>query len=765
MNMDESIRARRIFSPLVKRIGLLDGYLWFVYSFWDEIEKKYKRPFNCSHTAANKSRSILHSFLAEYAEHPTFSSSFKFLSEIIFNEAKQKGAIILSSGDNSLSVSENYKSINIQEDLVSFIQKSSKAINEQWVKGASLKLVDLNGFFKQITDSFEHKTDASIILKNIFTELGIDETVDDSEPFLRYLCWLILHDPTANFWIYIPDMTDLAKKHSSGIVMCFEKVPSNDELNIIYDIAKTCFETINYTINFCGMERGIISDTSIASYLSKRTLLKEENKTNIDRYIRNFTSGNNKDELMKIEEKLIFYPLYLSLTHLEDFRWISAFGFHNLVKDNIPYRIGWDLMPSFEFESMHFWTETRNKSDLFKKMADKFYDEVSNGNIISLGTYIFTKCNNKKPLVILYNLSKERVLEKTDYNHLEKDGQFVFCSFKTFYDHIFNKIHDCLKNVETNNATGFNLMEFINSVIPKNQEKEYLKYLENEIYSHLKKLDIKLGIELEDVFLTKLLRYLVWLVAHDIKTNVVVYFPSTIKPETPAGGVLIGFNKLPSASTLIAVQEFVNNIFAVKGYMLSDLDPKFPEALHFAAFTRRYTKMDIKNGITVAFIDLDYFGKVNKGLGHQKGDEVLSSFFSTIKSSLKDIAVDSSIFCRFGGDELVFAAETNVVTAVKSKLEESMGENMPIDIKQAYIDASREVGETITPTLTAGLEYYHPTTNPLQHDFNNDPINLIFLANQIMTIAKAKGYRKKVFSFSELEVAINNNTTTSTTEK
>lgn len=84
-----------------------------------------------------------------------------------------------------------------------------------------------------------------------------------------------------------------------------------------------------------------------------------------------------------------------------------------------------------------------------------------------------------------------------------------------------------------------------------------------------------MGIELEDVFLTKLLRYLVWLVAHDIKTNVVVYFPSTIKPETPAGGVLIGFNKLPSASTLIAVQEFVNNIFAVKGYMLSDLDPKF----------------------------------------------------------------------------------------------------------------------------------------------------------------------------------------------
>ena len=56
-------------------------------------------------------------------------------------------------------------------------------------------------------------------------------------------------------------------------------------------------------------------------------------------------------------------------------------------------------------------------------------------------------------------------------------------------------------------------------------------------------------------------------------------------------------------------------------------------------------------------------------------------------------------------------SETNVVLAVKSKLEESMGENMPIDIKQAYIVASGEVGETIAPTLTAGLEYYHPTTS------------------------------------------------------
>ena len=736
MNMDESIRARRIFSPLVKRIGLLDGYLWFAYSFWDEIEKKYKRPFNCSHTAANKSRSILHSFLAEYVENPTFSSSFKFLSEIIFNDAKQKGAIILNGGNNSLPVSENYKSIRIQDALLSFIQESSKALNQQWVKGSDLKLKDLDGFFKNLT-IFEHKASASTILKELFSALNIKNEVNDATAtqFLRYLCWLIMHDPTANFWIYIPDMTDLAKKHSSGVIMCFEKVPSNDELNIIYDIAKTCFETINYTRNFCGMERGIISDTSIASYLSKRTLLKEENKTNIDRYIRNFTSGNNKDELMKIEEKLIFYPLYLSLTHLEDFRWISAFGFHNLMEKNIPYRIGWDLMPSFEFESMHFWTETKNKYHLFQKMADKFYDAVKTNKIISLGTCIFTQCNNKKPLVILYNLSKEKVLEITDYNHLEKDGQFVFCSFKNFYDHIFTKIHDSPKNVETNKGQQFNLMKFINSVIPNTQERNYLQYLKDEIYLHLKKLEIQLDEEPEDVFLTKLLRYLVWLIAHDIKTHVVVYFPSNIKPEIPAGGVLIGFNKLPATSTLIAVQEFVNNIFTVKSYMLSDLDPKFPEALHLGAFTRRYERMNVNDGITVAFIDLDNFGKVNKVFGHDKGDELLSSFIFAIKSCLAGVDGDS-IFGRFGGDELIFAVKGAKIQKVEDKLKNCM-KNMPENIKEVY----NKIEGGLPTTFTAGLAYC-PTD-----DKNHKA--LLSKANDIMNKAKKAGNRGKVFKYSD----------------
>lgn len=738
MNMDESIRARRIFSPLVKRIGLLDGYLWFTYSFWNEIEKKYKRPFNCSHTAANKSRSILHSFLAEYVEHPTFSSSFKFLSEIIFNEAKQKGAIILIGGDNILSVSKNYKSINIQDVLVSPIQKSSRALNERWDEGASLKLVDLNGFFKQITDSFAHKTAAFTILKNVFTELGIDKTVDDSAPFLRYLCWLIMHDPTANFWIYIPDMTDLAKKHSGGIIMCFEKVPPNDELDMIYDIAKTCFETLNYTKNLCGKGRGIISDISIASYLSKRMLLQERNRTDIDHYIRNFTE-DNRDKLAKTEKMLIFYPLYLSLTYLEDFRWISAFGFHNLVENKIPYRIDWDLMPSFEFESLHFWTETKNAYHLFQKMADKFYAAVKTNDIISLGTYIFTKCDNKKPLVILYNISKDTVFRNDDYKYLEEDEQFVFCSFKNFYDHIFDKIHDYFKDVETNKDADFNLMEFINRVVPQAQEEEYLQYLKNEIYSHLKKLDIKLGIESEGVFLKKLLRYLVWLVAHDIKTHIVIYFPSNIKPEIPAGGVLIGFNKLPAISTLIAVQEFVNNIFTVKSYMLSDLDPKFPEALHLGAFTRRYERMNVNDGITVAFVDLDNFGKVNKNFDHDKGDELLSSFISAIKSCLAGVD-DDSIFGRFGGDELIFAVKGNKIQEVEDKLNNCM-RNMPENIKKVY----NQIDGGLPTTFTAGLAYC-PTD-----DTNHKA--LLSKANDIMNKAKKNDKKGKVFKYSDQKKA------------
>jgi len=53
--------------------------------------------------------------------------------------------------------------------------------------------------------------------------------------------------------------------------------------------------------------------------------------------------------------------------------------------------------------------------------------------------------------------------------------------------------------------------------------------------------------------------------------------------------------------------------------------------------------------LTVAYIDLDNFKKVNDLLGHQTGDELLLTVVSTIRSHSRS----SDILARFGGDEFV----------------------------------------------------------------------------------------------------------------
>ncbi|MFA7403342.1 MAG: GGDEF domain-containing protein [Pelobacteraceae bacterium] len=53
--------------------------------------------------------------------------------------------------------------------------------------------------------------------------------------------------------------------------------------------------------------------------------------------------------------------------------------------------------------------------------------------------------------------------------------------------------------------------------------------------------------------------------------------------------------------------------------------------------------------LTVAYIDLDNFKKVNDQLGHQTGDELLLKVVSTIRSHSRS----SDVLARFGGDEFV----------------------------------------------------------------------------------------------------------------
>jgi diguanylate cyclase (GGDEF)-like protein len=53
--------------------------------------------------------------------------------------------------------------------------------------------------------------------------------------------------------------------------------------------------------------------------------------------------------------------------------------------------------------------------------------------------------------------------------------------------------------------------------------------------------------------------------------------------------------------------------------------------------------------LSVLFIDIDYFKKINDAYGHTFGDEVLVAMGNVIRTSLRD----RDLFCRYGGEEFV----------------------------------------------------------------------------------------------------------------
>lgn len=74
-----------------------------------------------------------------------------------------------------------------------------------------------------------------------------------------------------------------------------------------------------------------------------------------------------------------------------------------------------------------------------------------------------------------------------------------------------------------------------------------------------------------------------------------------------------------------------------------------------------YTSERFNKPLCVAMIDIDFFKKVNDGLGHPVGDTVLIQFCKI----LKDCFRESDITARYGGEEfVVFLKETNLEQAL-----------------------------------------------------------------------------------------------------
>ncbi|SDB04334.1 diguanylate cyclase (GGDEF) domain-containing protein [Pseudobutyrivibrio sp. YE44] len=99
------------------------------------------------------------------------------------------------------------------------------------------------------------------------------------------------------------------------------------------------------------------------------------------------------------------------------------------------------------------------------------------------------------------------------------------------------------------------------------------------------------------------------------------------------------------------------------------------------------------------FFDVDYFKKINDGLGHDAGDILLEKFASIMQRSLGD---DAKLF-RVGGDEFVAIIKMDSVEAVNEKLDRAKAEINSIilpNFKKSDEGTERGV------TFSAGLAIY-----------------------------------------------------------
>ncbi|WP_143521967.1 GGDEF domain-containing protein, partial [Pseudomonas sp. 2995-3] len=72
--------------------------------------------------------------------------------------------------------------------------------------------------------------------------------------------------------------------------------------------------------------------------------------------------------------------------------------------------------------------------------------------------------------------------------------------------------------------------------------------------------------------------------------------------------------------------------------------------------------------VTIIFLDIDLFKRVNDTLGHYSGDKLLQELARRLENYFKD----SSLIGRWGGDEFVIAISVADESAIDKKAEELM---------------------------------------------------------------------------------------------
>jgi diguanylate cyclase (GGDEF)-like protein len=577
------------------------------------------------------------------------------ISQLIFAESYLSKPIIFSSDD---SVTSKYEVITIDllKTLPKFAQKDFSI--------SRLERSELHTHIKRLSKRvLEGSQDSvSLFAEELQAKLELRRSIDP-EKLVHFIVWLYLHDPEGKFWIYLPYPKKLSQGSPwGGVMICQKSLPDDRRLRKYQDLTSLCFELCAYEPCFNrGKDLNFTAALERAMWISDRLFLKYQKE--IEACIRNFEIPALRDRLIELESMMILKPLSWASFYQPNIRWISAFGWHTLTNDL--YRIGWDFCPGRVPKTPKAWRKAGESKRRFGILAGLFQTLLNQKEIFSIGDLLFTKCDRKRPIVISYDLERDDLLSEEGMRCLDAKQDFIFMTIRSFFD----PIRDKLEGIPIDEMmTADRFREDIRKHLGK-FEITTLSALDGEVLSELDKLKPRITRAERSIISSQTTLYLPWLVLHDLKTRLVVYFPSVIKPDIPSGGIMIGFKRVPLPQELVSLQEYVAKIYLIRSYLLSELVPEFPEVLTEAPFARKVLSMlsdskDIGSPLQFAYIDLDNLKIINENFGgHTAGTLALKTLVTIVKEKVsRKVDVDQWVLARYGGDEFMLA-----VLGVRSK--------------------------------------------------------------------------------------------------
>jgi diguanylate cyclase (GGDEF)-like protein len=136
--------------------------------------------------------------------------------------------------------------------------------------------------------------------------------------------------------------------------------------------------------------------------------------------------------------------------------------------------------------------------------------------------------------------------------------------------------------------------------------------------------------------------------------------------------------------------------------------------------------------LTLAFLDIDFFKRLNDGLGHEAGDVVIKA----IGDIVQRVAGDKAIVCRYGGEEY-----TLIFPDTEREQAFLIVESVRAEIAQlkTLSDGKKEVSAQLT--ISGGIAAF-----PIDAQDENE---LLRKADQALYKAKISGRNKIVLSYEE----------------